>query len=92
MRSRSAAIEARRCASSTWPGPNTTNGGRTSKPVNSRMPLTPVAEGTRFERKFVYPSSNLLFAIANRISIRSKVEQESDRAVRNVKRVLESMA
>ena len=54
--------------------------------------LTPVAEGTRFERTFVYPSPNLLFAIINRISIRSKVEQESDRAVRNLKRVLESLA
>ncbi len=54
--------------------------------------LAPVAEGTRFERHFVYPSSNLLFAIVNRFSIRSKVEQESDRAVRNLKRVLESPA
>lgn len=53
---------------------------------------TPVAEGTRFVREFVYPSRNLLFAIMNRISIRSKVEQESDRAVHNLKRILEGLA
>jgi hypothetical protein len=52
--------------------------------------LTPVAEGTRFERELIYQSPNLLFAMLNRISIRSRVEQESDEAVRNLKRVLES--
>jgi uncharacterized protein YndB with AHSA1/START domain len=53
--------------------------------------LTPIPEGTRFERAFVYPSRNLLFAIINRISIRSQVEQESDRAVRNLKRAVEGL-
>ena len=55
-----------------------------------RYSLTPVDEGTRFERELIYPSPNLLFAMLNRISIRSRVEQESDQAVRNLKRVLES--
>ncbi len=51
--------------------------------------LTPTADGTRFEREFVYPSPNLLFALLNRISIKARVEEESDQAVRNLKRVLE---
>ena len=55
-----------------------------------RYSLTPVAEGTRFERELIYPSPNLLFAMLNRISIRSRIEQESAQAVRNLKRVLES--
>jgi uncharacterized protein YndB with AHSA1/START domain len=54
--------------------------------------LTPVSKGTRFERNFVYPSPNLLFAIINRISIRPQVEQEFDRAVRNLKRAVEALA
>lgn len=52
--------------------------------------LKPVAEGTRFEREFIYPSPNLLFAALNRISIRSKVEAESTQALGNLKRVLEA--
>jgi uncharacterized protein YndB with AHSA1/START domain len=52
--------------------------------------LTAVAEGTRFERQLIYPSPNLLFAMLNRVSIRSRIEQESDQAVRNLKRVLEN--
>jgi hypothetical protein len=52
--------------------------------------LAAVAEGTRFERQLIYPSPNLLFAMLNRVTIRSRVEQESDQAVRNLKRVLES--
>jgi uncharacterized protein YndB with AHSA1/START domain len=51
--------------------------------------LTPVAEGTRFEREFVYDSPNLLFAVLNRISLRSHVEAESTQAVQNLKRLLE---
>ncbi len=52
--------------------------------------LTPVAEGTRFDREFIYPSPNLLFAALNRISIRSKVEAEWKQAVENLKRLLEA--
>lgn len=52
--------------------------------------LTPVADGTRFEREFIYPSHNLLFAILNRISIKSRVEEESDQAMHNLKRMLEN--
>jgi len=42
--------------------------------------LAPVAEATRFDRQLIYPSPNLLFAMLNRITIRSRVEQESDEA------------
>jgi uncharacterized protein YndB with AHSA1/START domain len=52
--------------------------------------LTALPAGTRFERDFVYPSPNLLFAGLNRISIRSKVEAESTQALQNLKRVLEA--
>jgi uncharacterized protein YndB with AHSA1/START domain len=51
--------------------------------------LTPVAEGTHFEREFIYPSPNLLFALLNRMTIKSRVVEESDQAVRNLKDVLE---
>ena len=51
--------------------------------------LTPVTEGTRFEREFAYPSRTLFFAALNRISIRSRVEEESAQALQNLKRVLE---
>ena len=52
--------------------------------------LRPVAKGTRFERELIYPARNLLFATLSRISINSRVEDESDRAVHNLKRVLET--
>ncbi len=52
--------------------------------------LTPVAEGTRFEREFIYDSPNLLFAALNRISIRTQVEAESTQATQNLKRLLEA--
>jgi uncharacterized protein YndB with AHSA1/START domain len=52
--------------------------------------LTPVAEGTRFEREFIYGSPNLLFAALNRISVRTQVEAESTQAVQNLKRLLEA--
>jgi uncharacterized protein YndB with AHSA1/START domain len=52
--------------------------------------LTAVAEGTRFEREFVYDSPNLLFAVLNRLSMRTQVESESAQAVQNLKRLLEA--
>ena len=52
--------------------------------------LSPVAEGTRFERELIYDSPNLLFAVLNRISIRAQVEAESMQAVQNLKRRLEA--
>jgi uncharacterized protein YndB with AHSA1/START domain len=52
--------------------------------------LAPVAEGTRFEREFVYDSPNLLFAVLNRTSLRTQVEAESTQAVQNLKRRLEA--
>jgi hypothetical protein len=52
--------------------------------------LATVAQGTRFERDFVYGSPNLLFAALNRISLRAQVEAESAQAVQNLKRLLEA--
>ena len=52
--------------------------------------LTSSADGTRFQRTFVYPARNLLFSLLNRISIQSEVEAESEQAVQNIKRIVES--
>ena len=52
--------------------------------------LTPVEEGTRFEREFIYDSPNLLFAVFNRISIRDRVEAELTQGVKNLKQQLEA--
>jgi uncharacterized protein YndB with AHSA1/START domain len=52
--------------------------------------LSPSAEGTRFDREFVYPSPNILFSLLNRLSIRSQVESESAQALANLKRILET--
>jgi uncharacterized protein YndB with AHSA1/START domain len=52
--------------------------------------LTPVAEGTRFDREFVYDSPNLVFAALNRMSLRAQVKAESAQAVANLKQRLEA--
>jgi uncharacterized protein YndB with AHSA1/START domain len=52
--------------------------------------LTPLGEGTRFEREFIYGSPNLLFAALNLISMRTHVESESTQAVQNLKQLLEA--
>jgi len=52
--------------------------------------LSPVAEGTRFQREFIYDSPNLLFSMFNRISIRERVEAESTQGVQNLKQQLEA--
>jgi uncharacterized protein YndB with AHSA1/START domain len=52
--------------------------------------LSPVAEGTRFDREFVYDSPNLVFAALNRVSLRAQVEAESALAVANLKQRLEA--
>ena len=51
--------------------------------------LTSVAQGTRFEREFVYDSPNLVFAALNRMSLRAQVQAESAQAVANLKQRLE---
>jgi uncharacterized protein YndB with AHSA1/START domain len=64
--------------------------GRKAGVVTYELAAAP--EGTRFRRALTYPSRSLLFALLNRISIRSRIEQESDQAVRNLKRAVESLA
>jgi uncharacterized protein YndB with AHSA1/START domain len=52
--------------------------------------LTPIANGTRFERDIHYRGSNLLFGLVNATKIRAVMESDSARAVANVKRDVES--
>ena len=51
--------------------------------------LTPDADGTRFERTFIYRSPTLWFALLNAVLLRAKVQAESDEAVERLKDVLE---
>ncbi|MFJ4292314.1 SRPBCC family protein [Cupriavidus sp. NPDC089707] len=52
--------------------------------------LTPSAESTRFEREFSYQSPTLLFALINRLMLRSRLQSESAEAVRRLKARLEA--
>lgn len=52
--------------------------------------LTSTATGTHFVREFEYRTPNLLFALLNRLSLRSRIEAESAQAVRQLKERLES--
>ena len=52
--------------------------------------LAPTATGTHFVREFEYRTPNLLFALLNRLSLRSRIEAESLQAVRQLKERLES--
>jgi len=49
----------------------------------------PTATGTRFLRELEYRSPNLLFALLNCISLRSRIDAESEQAVRQLKERLE---
>jgi uncharacterized protein YndB with AHSA1/START domain len=51
--------------------------------------LTGNGDKTRFEREFVYPRPNLLFALLDEITIRRRIEAESAEAVRRLKFELE---
>jgi uncharacterized protein YndB with AHSA1/START domain len=51
--------------------------------------LTRTPGGTRFERKFVYPTPGLLFALADRLVYSRRVEAESTEALRRLKDCLE---
>jgi uncharacterized protein YndB with AHSA1/START domain len=51
--------------------------------------LTPENGGTRFEREFVYPTPNLLFRLLNWLIIRRRVTAESEKALHQLKQVLE---
>jgi uncharacterized protein YndB with AHSA1/START domain len=52
--------------------------------------LTPDANGTQFERTFIYRSPTLWFALLNAALLRTKIQAESDEAVARLKRVLEA--
>ncbi len=54
--------------------------------------LTPRDGGTFFEREFIYPLPNLVFAVLNALFIRRRVLAESTEALRRLKQVLESVA
>ena len=57
-----------------------------------RYRLTPVTGGTRLEREFEYGRPNLLFLLADWLSLRDKVTAESAEALRRLKAVLEGTA
>jgi uncharacterized protein YndB with AHSA1/START domain len=52
--------------------------------------LTPAPGGTRFQRDIHYRGPNLLFGIANAVTIRAAMESQSAIAVANVKRDVEA--
>ena len=52
--------------------------------------LTPQAAGTHFVREFDYESPNLLFGMLNVLTLRSRIEAESQQAVARLKARLES--
>ena len=54
--------------------------------------LTPRDHGTFFEREFIYPLPNLVFALLDLLFIRRRVAAESAEALRRLKQTLESVA
>jgi uncharacterized protein YndB with AHSA1/START domain len=52
--------------------------------------LTAKNGGTFFEREFTYPVPNLLFGLFDALIYRRRVQAESEQALRNLKRKLES--
>jgi uncharacterized protein YndB with AHSA1/START domain len=52
--------------------------------------LTARDGGTFFEREFTYPTPNLLFRLLDALIYRRRVQAESEQALRNLKRKLES--
>ncbi len=54
--------------------------------------LTPVEGGTRFERDFTYQAPTLLFSLLNWAALRQRVDQESAKAVQQLKARLEGGA
>jgi uncharacterized protein YndB with AHSA1/START domain len=52
--------------------------------------LTPRDGGTLFEREFIYPTPNLLFALLDWLFIRRRVKGESHEALRRLKERLEA--
>lgn len=54
--------------------------------------LTPRDGGTFFEREFIYPLPNLMFALLERLFLRRRVQAESNEALRRLKQALEHVA
>ncbi len=52
--------------------------------------LSPTSNGTHFLRNFEYPSPTILFAVANALVLRSRISDESNQAVTNLKTLLDS--
>jgi len=52
--------------------------------------LTSTASGTRFERDFTYRMPSLWFGLLNWLVLRSRIQAESDTAVLQLKRLLET--
>lgn len=52
--------------------------------------LRPAADGTQFERTFIYRSPTLWFALLNAAWLRAKIQAESDEAVARLKDLLEA--
>lgn len=54
--------------------------------------LKPATNGTRFEREFIYPTPNWFFRLMDALVIRRRVRHESEKAVQQLKAVLEQPA
>src|SRR6266508_793889 len=70
-----------------WAFEETSEGGGGARIVYT---LTPLANGTHFERDIHYRGPNLLFGIANALKIRAVMDRDSATAVANVKRDVEA--
>ncbi len=70
-----------------WAFEATSEGGGGARIVYT---LTPIANGTHFERDIHYRGPNLLFGIANALKIRAVMDRDSATAVANVKRDVEA--
>lgn len=64
--------------------------GRESGTVGYSLAPAATGTGTHFVREFEYQTPNLLFAMLNQLSLRSRIEAESAQAVRQLKERLES--
>lgn len=52
--------------------------------------LTQRADGVYFEREFIYPPPNALFAVLDALIVRRRIQAESEQATRNLKAKMET--
>jgi uncharacterized protein YndB with AHSA1/START domain len=52
--------------------------------------LSPSPDGVFFEREFIYPAPNLLFAVLDALVIRRRIQAESAEATRRLKATMEA--